>query len=351
MSTTLPGHRRPRALPAIALAALVAITGCGSEDGPETGSEAAAAAGDLLPPAEGTTEYPLTLTTWAGETVLEERPERIAVIGFSPNADALEAIGVTPVYTLSDEAWEWRDPEWVSAIEHVDTATRRDPINFEGIAAGDPDLIIATNFIFEEGDFERLSDIAPVLENEEQVAGDQIDWRDTQRRIGEVLDLGAAADAAIVEAEEAIAATAAEHPRFEGRTVTIAYDYTTTGMDYYTVTGGTAEQVVGRLGFEPNPLAENFVDEPGVSDERLALLDADVLIVFYDDEAGRAAHEEMALFQTLEPVAEGRYVPVVAAEGESGANATWVLRRGASALSLPWAVDVIAGWAAGADLS
>ncbi|GAB3689545.1 ABC transporter substrate-binding protein [Nocardiopsis oceani] len=344
MTATMPGLRRPRALTAIAVAALIALAGCGSPDDSTTEASAASDPGSLLPAAEGTTEYPLTLTTWAGESVLEERPERVAVIGFSPNLDAVEAMGATPVYTQSDEDWEWRDEDWVSEIESVDSATRRDPINFEGIAASDPDLIIATNFILEEEDFAKLTDIAPVLENEEQIPGDHIDWRENQRLIGRTLDLGEAAEAAVDAAEEEIGTAAESLEDFSGSTITIAYDYDEVSMDYYTVTGGTAEDVVGQLGFAPNPLAENFVDEASVSDEQIGLLDADVLVMFYSDEADRDAREETDLFQTLPPVAEDRYVSVVAGEEGSGGNASWVLRRGASALSLPWAVDVIVDW-------
>ncbi|WP_026118115.1 ABC transporter substrate-binding protein [Nocardiopsis salina] len=349
MTVTMPG--RPWMLPAAASALLVALAGCASPNDAGSGDGAGASEpGALLPAAEGETEYPLTLERWAGESVVEERPERIAVIGFSPNLDYLEAMGATPVYTTEDEPWEWRDPEWVSGIELVDSATRHDPINFEGLASTDPDLIVASHFLQDESDFDRLSDIAPVLESEEQVPGDRIDWRQTQRTIGEALDLGTAAEEAISDAEEEIEAAADDHPDFSGRTLTIAYDYVETGMDYYTVTDGTAEEIVGQLGFEPNPLAEDFVDDPGVSDEQLALLDADVLIVFYNDQVGREALEEMDLFQALDPVADGRYISVVANEEDSGANATWVLRRGASTLSVPWAVDVIAEWVDGVDL-
>ncbi|MBR8743113.1 ABC transporter substrate-binding protein [Nocardiopsis sp. MG754419] len=342
MSIALSPTRR-RALTAIASATLLALMGCGAPDDPAAESTDAGS-GAHLPAPEGDTEYPLTLTTWAGESVLEERPERVAVLGFSPNVDALEAIGATPVYALSDEDWEWRDRGWESGIEVVDTATRKDPINFEGIAAADPDLIVATNGVHDEADFAKLTDIAPVLDNEEQIPGDRIDWRETQRLIGRTLDLGEAAEEAIARAEQEIDAAAEEVGDVSGSTITIAYDYTETGMDYYTVTDGTAEEIVGRLGFAPNPLAEHFVDDAGVSDEQIALLDADMLVVFYNNAADRDAREEMDLFQALPPVEEGRYVSVLSDQADSGGNATWVLRRGASALSLPWAMGAIADW-------
>lgn len=56
----------------------------------------------LLPAAEQTTSYPLTLESPFGETVLPERPERIAAV--APTAidtELLLALGVTPILTSS----------------------------------------------------------------------------------------------------------------------------------------------------------------------------------------------------------------------------------------------------------
>lgn len=327
----------------VALAALLALTACAAPATEAPAEPAAPAATGALPPAEGTTQYPLTLTTWAGATVLEQRPERIAVIGFSANVDAVEILDVTPVYTTSEESeWPWRDQAWLDDVELLDTATRRDPISFEAIASTAPDLIVAVNFVQDEAEFERLAGIAPVLENPTRVVGDQIEWQETQRMVGRALDLAAAADRVVAEAEQAIDAVAAANPQFAGRTITVATDYTATGIDYYTVTGGTAERIVRRMGFAPNPLAENFVAEPSVSDERLGLLDADVLVMFYLDAAARDARASAPLFQQLPPVAEGRLVQVTVED--PGSEVTWVLRRGASAASLPWAVEVLADW-------
>lgn len=378
-------HSSWRALTAAALTSALVLSACGSqsedEEDADAGSDAAAAedhtsasdpgsepdadddadaaptdaaeAGALLPPGEGSTSYPLTLPTQFGETTLEERPERIAVIGFSTNSDMLEVLDVVPVYALTEDGdWEWRSQDWLDAVEFTDSATRRDPLNFEAIAAADPDLIVAVNFVHEQADYDRLASIAPVLDNPEPVVGDQIDWQGIQHLVAEPLDLSAAADEAIADAEAQIAETAAANPQFEGSTITIATEYES-GLEYYTTTGGTAEQALGEIGFAPNPLAEGFVNDPVVSDENLGQLDADVLVVIYQDAAARDAREAQPLFQAIPAVADGRYVAVDAADdpAESGINATWVFRRGASALSLPWGIDVVANtWLTDVDL-
>ncbi|MBK1787313.1 ABC transporter substrate-binding protein [Prauserella cavernicola] len=329
---------RLRGLCAVALTAVLTLTGCapGATDSGETPDSTG-----LLPAGEGRTQYPLTVQS-REDAVLEERPERIAVIGFSTNLDVLEVLGATPVYAQREEAeWEWRDQDWLADIEVVDTATRRDPVNVEGIAATNPDLILSLNYAVDDADYERLSAIAPVLEKEPDVSADQVDWRDLHRLAGEALDLSDASERAIAEAEQAIADVASQHPEFAGRTITMATEYST-GLEYYTVSGGTAETFVTDLGFAPNPLAEAFVAAPEVSDEQVRSLDADVLVVGYGDQATRERREADELFQTIPAVSEGRYAAVVDGEDGSGANAIWVMRRGASALSLPWAAETAA---------
>ncbi len=344
---------------AVALAALLALTGCASTGGAEPATPSSSGPTGPMPAAEGTTAYPLTLTTWAGETVLAKRPERIAVLGTSPNMDALQALGVTPVYALTEDPYPWRDAAWAGRIEKTDTATRKDPINFEGIAATEPDLIVAIGALWEKPEFTKLAEIAPVLEGPEQA---ELPWQEIQRTIGRTVDLAAAADRAVTTAEQAITAAATAHPEFKGRTITIANDYGPQyGLSFYNVAGGTAENILSGLGFATNPRAAKFVEQDVVSDENQSLLDADILVVVYVDEQSRTTREAKPLFKAVPAVAGGRYVSlaaskenpdkVVDAAGRPLDNATWVLRAGASAVSLPWGVQVVTDqWLAGAKL-
>lgn len=363
MHTTLSRPRRVRPLVAASAAALLALSGCAS--GADDGTDETSSADALMPEGEGSTAYPLTLETWAGETELEERPERIAVLGFSPNLDAMQALGVTPVYTVTEETdYAWRDEDLFDEIEEVDTATRDDPFNVEGIAATEPDLIVAVNSITDKGDYDKLADIAPVLDVESEAdLGDKLDWRDAHRLVGEALDLPDASDEVIDEADAAVAATAKKHPEFKGKTVTIATDYGGEyDLEYYTTTGGTAENLMTELGFSPNPHAKKFTKDAVVSAENVSLLDADALVVSYADEKTRKARESEKLFAQIPPVKDDRYVSLAAPElrattlenaaGEEKQNPTWVLRRGASPISIPWAAEVVADeWLADLDLS
>lgn len=340
-------------LGAVLAAAALVLTACGTDAEDATAQNDTETAG-LLPAAEGEAEYPLRLDTVHGEIEIEERPERIAVLGWNPNHDAAAALDVTPVYASSRSFdYGWMEEEWLDGIETLEERDDAD-VNLESIAAAEPDLIFLpdTAEMFEEEDIERLGEIAPVLEKEEVVAGDQVDWRDAPRLLGEALDLTGAAEEAITEAEEAIEATAEEHPQFDGRTITLATDYGEEyGLEYYTAAGGTAEEIVTMLGFAPNPLADQFSEEASISEENQEQLDADVLIMFYADDALREGREVSELFQQIPAVEDDRHLAVVAEDDERAeSGAVWVLRRGASVESLPWMLDALADWASEAGL-
>ncbi|WP_018157657.1 ABC transporter substrate-binding protein [Demetria terragena] len=348
MKASVLHRNRHVALPALLIALLMVLTACSST--PEPGSSASGSgSGDAAKPAssgvpagEGSTTYPLTLKTWAGSSELKKRPERVAVFGFSPNLDALEALNFKPVYTITEEVkYPWRDQAWMKSIETVDTRTRRDPINFEGIKAAKPDLIIAPNALQSADEYKRLASIAPVLDNPTQVPGEDIDWRETQRMIGKAVDLPKAANAAITKADKATADVAKKHPEVKGKTITIATEYTGQ-IEYYTIAGSTTEELMVDMGFKPNPLAKEFVKDDTVSNENVGKLDGDVLMMFYVDPAAKAKRDKTPLFKALDPVKEKHYIGRTSEQ--PGAEVTWVLRRGASATSLPWATKTMGDW-------
>lgn len=364
MTDTILKRRRGYGAVAAAAAAVLALTACSNTDANNADADANGGTETVdtaLPAAEGTTEYPLTLTTWAGDSVLEERPERIAVIGVSPNFDYLEALDVVPTYTITEDTdWAWRDAAWTEQIETVDTATRRDDVNLEGIAQTEPDLIVAFNSIDDDTTYNRLTDIAPVLDFE-QKEGDQGDWREAQLAVGEALDLAEAAETAVSEVDDYIAQVKADNPQFEGKSVAMAVQYDN-GLQFYNPTGSTTEEIFTDMGFAPNEAGERFVDDNVVSNENLSLLDADVLIVVYTDAAARDEMENSDLFSSLSVVEDGGYLglipdeedvyTMVKADGTKVENPTWVFRRGASTLSLPWALDVLSEqWFSGLNIS
>lgn len=131
------------------IAALLAVTtagvltACVSAGAAPTGDptpSATPSASGLLPAAEAKTVYPLTLKSAWGETVLRQRPKRIAIATGANDLDNTLALGVTPVWADDWQAsYEWTTAAGSAKVERRGEVT--DTIPVEDIAASEPDLI------------------------------------------------------------------------------------------------------------------------------------------------------------------------------------------------------------------
>lgn len=275
----LPRTRtRLAASTAVVLSALIACAGCAPSSGNAAGAPSDDAA--LLPAAEGSTEYPLELTTPFGDTVLDERPERIAVIGGLGDQESALALDIAPVVGSDATVYPWQEHTRFPEIEaFVDPWA--DSFEFEALLASDPDLIVASTYGKLEDDFKRLSSIAPVLAVER--SGDYAwDWRELIRGIGEATDLSRAAEQEIAETETRIVDAAAAHPEYDGRTVSIIINRgQEAGIEFVNITGSPTEELLDELGFGEHPKAAELsrAEFGEVSIENIGLVDADALLV------------------------------------------------------------------------
>lgn len=340
-----PTRRTGRiAVIAAALAAALALTACaagidaGDEDA--AGSEAA-----LLPAAEGATSYPLTLASPFGDTVLEDRPERVAIITASTvDTDALIALGGTPVIAPSTvDRNPWLDQTAIAGIETLWDSSAGEDLSVETIAAAEPDLIVNL-FAYDTLDqarFDKLEGIAPVL----YAAADDLSWQEITRALGEALDLSAAADDVVTDAEDAIVATRDAHPEFAGKTAAHVIVYPEEWGAYYAShTGSDTAALFDALGFELPAVAAEFGEEDVLSNELVGKADADFLLLstFGEDSEYFLDSE---LVQRIPALVDGRAV-IDDADPETGTNSfAWGLNV-QSALSLPWLIDRLAGFGA-----
>lgn len=257
----------------IASIALVALAGCSGSTEP---TQSAEAMDSLLPAAEGTTEYPLTLTTAVGEVVLEDRPERV-VMASSWDADLFAALGVTPVGTDAQvEFYPWAQEKIPGQIETV-WPVSDDAYPAEQVANTSPDLIVDT-LASDAETVQQLSDISPVLGAPADNPDDP-QWQERLLLLGEALDLSARAQQVIDDYDATFDDVRAEHPEFAGKTV----DYLVfwgggAGTGYLNIAGSDPEALLTRMGFAANSNADSFPDET-ISDELLDTLTGDVLVI------------------------------------------------------------------------
>lgn len=334
-----PGHVRPwvggnaaggsgrRTFLAGLLASPLALSACGA------GSNADAAGGS----GDGGGAFPVTVKHKYGETTVREEPKRIVTVGLTDH-DALLALGIAPVATTEwfgkkpGAIWPWAaDSLEATGADRPEVLGDATKVNFEGVAAHKPDLILALYSGLTKPDYEKLAAIAPTVAQPGGTVDYGIPWDELTRMVGRTVGKAAEADELIKEIEQKFDAARSEHPEFAGASAVMATPYE--GIFVY-----GPEDPRGRfltaLGFElPAGLGELTGDEFGgdLSEERVDLLDVDA-IVWLDgrevDDLGGPVYATLAVHE------EGREVFLSSFDDPLGAATSFV-----SVLSLPFLLD------------
>jgi len=282
--------------------------------------------------------FPVTIEHKFGATEIPEEPERIVTVGLT-DQDALLALGIVPVGTTEwfgdypGAIWPWAQDE-LEALggELPEVVGDAQAIQFERIAALQPDLILALFSGITEEEYELLAQIAPTAAPPGDYADYGIPWQELTRIVGRAVGQPAEAEALIEGVEEKFAQVRADHPEFQGATSIVATPYQ--GIWIY----GPQDlrgRLLTQLGFElPEGITEITGAEFGgnLSMERADLLDVDV-IIWLDPED---AEGELGgpVYQSLPVHTEGREVMIDSYNDPLGGATSFV-----SVLSLPFLLD------------
>ncbi len=287
----------------------------------------------LVSPVARAQDFPLTIPTKFGDAVLGAKPERIASLDFA-GADDLLALGVQPVvirYWYGDAErvlWPWAAP----LLDEMPTVLRGQ-IDYEAIAAAEPDVILALWSGINADDHAKLSQIAPVVAVPDGVSDYALPWDERARIAGRATGYEAEAEALVTRIEDRLAAIAAANPDWQGRGAVTAYYWRGTPGAY--TSQDVRAQLLKQMGFVTPP-AVDAAALPGnpfaaaFSPEDLSPLDTDLLIWLtdngsYDDVLDLAARPFLQVHR------EGREVFTDLELGSALSHA--------SLLSLPYAID------------
>lgn len=336
MSLTM---RRPfRRVAAAVLAAVtgLTLTACSSDDD-DTGNSASSeevADGTAVDSAS----YPLTFGTAWGESTLEEKPTRIAAVGYK-DADIMASLGEIPVImwenTLKQEAWtvdafDGQEPENTSAYAEDGS------IDLESVAAAEPDLILASQM--DLGDqYDDLSKIAPVIgaHTEEDVSGN---WQQTVTDLGEALGRQTEAQQIIDDTAQVAADVKAEHPEFEGKSISMLNYFGLDTIRYLNPDDSDAADLMESIGLTTIAESSSFGSDD-ISAERLDDTAADVMVIM-DNSNGRIDElTDNPTFQAIPGVKEGRVLILHNKAFESG-KAAYTVNDDTEEQegNLPWAI-------------
>lgn len=313
------------------------VTACAGT--PDSGGSGGST-GDEKPAAEdGTTEYPLTLESDFGDTVLEERPERIAVVNYgTAELDAVLALGVDPVFAAPYDA-PWIDPADMERIEQPWDPSIEPERTLEAVRTSDPDLIVSlrSNSPIGQHTFEDYAEIAPVLFAQ---AG-SVPWDDLTLSIGEALDRSGTAEEIVAEGRKGMAEAreSQEYPATSIAHVIVRDEEY--GAGFQNVPGSGLSSLMKELEFMPPNGATGFTAGANrLSDDEIVILDATVLLVSTVGETDTGYFFESPTYLGLDAVREGRAFRTDVDEEYGYNTLVWALDN-LSPWSTLWAMDRI----------
>jgi iron-siderophore transport system substrate-binding protein len=304
MRLTGPFARANRAVSLVStlLLGIALLTGCGgSTTTPEAGSSTASEAGETV-----------TITHEFGETKVPADPKRVVTAGWT-DQDYVLSLGVVPVGSRGGYFDNYDDFPWVK--QETDgkgvPAIDGDSINFEGIAAAKPDLIFAINETIDQKTYDRLSQIAPTVVQSADYPDEETPWNVQLLTTGKALGREDQAQTLVDQVNAKIDEAKTAHPEFAGKK--LVSDFTSEANAHYLIGKGDPRNALfDALGFA----AQDTIGD--VSEEKLSLLDGDVLFV------NGLSKEQMAdipAFQRLSVVRDGRTLYAGSDSALSGALA------------------------------
>lgn len=288
-------------------------------------------------------DYPLTIEHALGTTVLTKKPERVATVSWA-NQEVPLALGVVPVgfpaANFGDDDGDGLLPWVAQRLEELGAQPpvlfdEGDGIDFEGVAATEPDVILAAYSGLSQADYDTLSKIAPVVAYPDTAWG--TDWRDMIRLDSAGMGMSAEGDALITKIEGQIAATAAAHPELAGKSAMFVTHLDTTDLSivrFYT-TADSRVKFFHDLGMT-TPQSVQDASASGVfageaSAERVDTFDDVDIVVTYGSGALLDALEADPLLSKMPAVANGAVVMLQNDPVGTAANPT--------PLAIPWVLD------------
>lgn len=168
-------------------------------------------------------EFPLTITHKFGESVIEKQPVRVVSIDFG-GIDNLLAVGVEP---LAVKQWRAHDGfaytagPWTEGLLTTQPVVLDGALDFEAVAALEPDVIIGVYSGITAADYEKLSLIAPVVAVPENVGDYALEWDERALIAARAVGKEAEAEERIAAIRSRVDEIRAAHPQWAELTAVV----------------------------------------------------------------------------------------------------------------------------------
>ncbi len=221
----------------------------------------------------------VTIDHSLGKTQIDGTPKRVVAIG-NQWLETTVALGVKPVGYLIPGAGPTTSAPWIKPAQLGDAKSLTAGGDLvEQIAALEPDLILAPNYLMDKAMYEKLSKLAPTIGS---IGHAQIDpWQDEVTTLGKALHQDDAAAKVVADVDGEIDAVAAKYPQLKGKTFLTCMLTTPTQLMVLADPKDGSAQTFVRLGMT---MPEKLVAEApsggrlALSPERLGDLTSDLLV-------------------------------------------------------------------------
>ncbi|MHC1551189.1 iron-siderophore ABC transporter substrate-binding protein [Phyllobacterium sp. K27] len=289
------------------------------------------------------TTYPIFIKHALGTTTITKKPVRVATVAWG-NHEVPLALGIVPVgfavANFGDDNGNGLLPWVEEALAKLGAEApvlfdEGDGIDFEAVAATNPDVILAAYSGLSQSDYDTLSQIAPVVAYPEAVWS--TDWREMIRLNSAGLGMADEGEALITKIESEIAETVAGHPELKGKSAMFVTHLDVTNLstvNFYT-TNDTRVKFFADLGLNaPKSVVEASL--PGrfagsISAERIDAFDDADIVVTYGDRQLIDALASDPLMSRMPAVAHNATVmlgrnPLGTAANPTPLSISWVLK-------------------------
>ncbi|WP_196121240.1 iron-siderophore ABC transporter substrate-binding protein [Anaerobacillus alkaliphilus] len=275
---------------------IFALVGCSGQQASNQPASSEAPKTETANAEASTSEYPIVIKHAFGETVIEEKPERVVTISWA-NHDVVLALNVVPVgfsasnYGVQDDSGmlPWTKEKLKELGEETPNIFQdTDGLDFEAIADANPDVILSAYSGITQEDYDTLSKIAPVVAY--QTSPWIASWREqiTFNSLG--MGMAAEGEKLIADTEKLIQDKANEHAEIKGKKAAFGMFMVADLSKFYIYTPGDPRGAfLGELGMEfPESLKSQMTDPNSFyielsAENADALKDAEVLIAYGDE--------------------------------------------------------------------
>ena len=276
------------------LISILALVGCANQE--SSSEEVDTSKDETINSEETATGYPVVIKHAFGETVIEEKPERVATVAWA-NHDVALALDVVPVgfsaanYGVQDDSgmlpWTAEKLKELGQ-ENPNIFQDTDGLDFEAIADSNPDVILAAYSGITQEEYDTLSQIAPVVAYPEIPW--VITWRDQILYNAKGMGMEAEGKQLIVDTEKLIQDTANKYPEIKGKKAAFAMFNVTDLSKFYVYTPGDPRgEFLEEIGMVyPEGVKAQIADESSFyielsAENADALNDTEIFIAYGDD--------------------------------------------------------------------